>query len=186
MKIDPDKIHIGDIILCNTSNGAVLKVQQSLGYGDSSKWTHVAGSLGGLDLVEGTNPVSQISNIQTEYVDKNIPIKVMRKMDWVTDADRIKTALWWASLNNLPYDWPALLWFPFAAVLGRWLLSIHNFFSSKYKLICSELIADGLYKQGYNLFNSTPASDIVPTDFDNPKLFPEITDIYLPQSILRQ
>ena len=176
--INPNKIWVGDVILVATNTKVTIETQQKLGYGDSSKWTHVAGSIGGYDLVEGQIPKSRVCSLQKDYVEAGFEIKVMRR-NYETDGDRIKVALWWATMNNIPYDIPQLAWFPFAAFFGKSLLSMNNIFNSKKRLICSELIANGFYKLGYNLFNCRSAADILPADFDNNTLFNEITDIWL-------
>lgn len=156
---------------------STINIQQKLGYGESSKWTHVAGSIGGYDLVEGQIPKSRVCSLQKDYVEKGIEIRLLRKRGYVEKYDRVKVALWWATMNNIPYDYLQLLWFPIAVKLGKILLFCNNIFNSKKRLICSELIADGFYKQGYNLFNR-PVSDIIPADYDNPELFDIITDIW--------
>ena len=176
--IDPNKIKVGDVILVATNTKVTIEIQQKLGYGESSKWTHVAGSIGGYDLVEGQRPESRVCSLQKDYVEAGFEIKVMRK-DYESDGDRIKVALWWATMNNIPYDYLQLLWFPLAGFMGNALLEANNFFNSKKRLICSELIANGFYKLGYNLFNCRPAADILPADFDTNTLFNEITDIWL-------
>jgi hypothetical protein len=177
-KIDPNKIRIGDVILVASGTKSTMDIQRKLGFGESSKWTHVAGSLGGYDLVEGQIPKSRVCNLQKDYVDKGIEIRVMRKVFQV-DYERLKVALWWATMNNTPYDYLQLLRFPIAAgCIGKFFVFTHNLFNSKKRLICSELIANGFYKQGYNIFN-TPAENIVPAHYDNTNLFNIITDIWL-------
>lgn len=175
--IDPNKIRVGDVILVATNTKVTIETQQKLGYGESSKWSHVAGSIGGYDLVEGQIPKSRVCSLQKDYVEKGLEIKVMRK-NYESDGDRIKVALWWATMNNIPYDYLQLLWFPVAGCLGKVLLTMRNIFNTKKRLICSELITNGFYKQDYNLFNR-PAADILPADFDNNALFNEITDVWL-------
>jgi hypothetical protein len=176
-QVDPNKVKVGDVILVASGTKSTIDVQRKLGYGDSCKWTHVAGSIGGYDLVEGQIPKSRVCNLQKDYVDKGVEIRVMRKA-FQDDNERIKVALWWATMNNTPYDYLLLAWFPLAAWLGRPLLYMRNIFADKKRLICSELIANGFYKQGYNLFNR-PAADIMPADYDDQKLFSIITDIWL-------
>jgi hypothetical protein len=178
-RIDPNKIKIGDVVLVASGTKLTIKVQEKLGFGTSSKWTHVAGSIGGYDLVEGQVPKSRICNLQKDYIEKGIEIRIMRH-NYLSaqNKDRIKVALWWASMNNLPYDYLQLLWFPLAAKLGKLLLFVNNIFNSKKRKICSELIADGFYKQGYNLFNK-PIENIMPADYDDPKLFDIIADIWI-------
>lgn len=176
--IDPNKIRVGDVILVATKTKVTIETQQKLNYGESSKWTHVAGSIGGYDLVEGQIPKSRVCSLQKDYVEAGCEIKLMRRT-YESESDRIKVALWWATMNNTPYDILQLAWFSLAAFVGKSLLSMKNIFNSKKRLICSELIADGLYKQGYSLFNCRPAADILPADFDNNTLFNEITDIWL-------
>ncbi len=176
-KIDPNKIRIGDIILVAGDTKIIVDTQKKLGYGESSKWTHVAGSIGGYDLVEGHVPKSRICDLQKDYVEKDFEIKVMRK-EYVESYDRIKVALWWATMNNIPYDFLQLLWFPLAGQIGKALLCASNLFNSKKRLICSELIANGFYKQGYNLFNK-PAENVLPADYDGKTFFNEIIDIWL-------
>ena len=184
--IDPNKIRVGDVILVASGTKVTIETQQKLGYGESSKWTHVAGSIGGYDLVEGQIPKSRVCSLQKDYVERGLEIKVMRKT-YESDGDRIKVALWWATMNNIPYDYLQLLWFPLAGWLGKALLYMKNIFANKRRLICSELITNGFYKQGYNLF-SRPSADILPADFDNATLFSAIDDIWLngqpiPQSL---
>ena len=176
--IDPNKIRIGDVILVATKTKVTIETQQKLGYGESSKWTHVAGSIGGYDLVEGQIPKSRVCSLQKDYVEAGFEIKVMRRK-YEGNGERIKVALWWATMNNIPYDYLQLLWFPVAGYVGKILLSMRNIFNSKKRLICSELIANGFYKQGYNLFNCRPAANILPADFDKNALFDIITDIWL-------
>jgi len=176
--IDPSKIRIGDVILVATGTKVTIETQQKLNYGESSKWTHVAGSIGGYDLVEGQIPKSRVCSLQKDYVEARFEIKVMRR-NYESDGDRVKVALWWATMNNIPYDYLQLLWFPIAGFLSKGLLYVKNKFDSKKRLICSELITNGFYKQGYNLFNCRPAADILPADFNNNTLFNEVTDIWL-------
>lgn len=180
-QIDPKKIKIGDVILVASGTKVTVEVQKKLGYGESSKWTHVAGSIGGYNLVEGQIPVSRVCDLQKDYVDKGKEIRIARK-SYVDDNDRIKVALWWATMNNIPYDKLQLLWFPLAAWLGKILLYMRNIFNSKKRLICSELIANGFYKEAYNLF-SKPAGNVLPADYDNRNLFSVIDDIWLDTKI---
>ena len=175
--IDPEKISIGDIILVATRNKATEWVQRRLGFAGRSKWTHVAGSLGGVDLIEGQVPRSRVADLQHDYVAKGFEIKVLRK-HWERDRDRIKVALWWATMNNLRYDFLQLVWFGAASLIGELLLLSRNQFNSAGKKICSELITDGFYKEGYNLF-SRKADNILPADFDDPALFSEVTNIWI-------
>ena len=177
MQIDPNKIRVGDVVIVKTRNAVTIAVQQRLGYGDRSEWTHVAGSIGGHDLVEGQTPMSRVANLQQDYVEKGFEFKVLRRA-WVVDADRVKVALWWATMTNLRYDFPQLIWFGIASIVGEWMLRLRNRFNSKGRKICSELLADGFYKQGYNLFNRA-ASNILPADFDDPALFQTVTDVWL-------
>ena len=174
--VDPNKIHVGDIILVATGSWITERVQKQLGFGASSRWTHVAGSLGGYDLIEGQIPRARVAHLQNDYVSKHVEIKVMRRQ-WENDQDRIKVALWWATMNNLRYDFFELAWFGIACLVGKELLLFRNKFNNRGREICSELIADGFYKQGYNLFDR-PASDVLPANFDEPALFQEITDVW--------
>ncbi|PIP18692.1 MAG: hypothetical protein COT38_05700 [Candidatus Omnitrophica bacterium CG08_land_8_20_14_0_20_41_16] len=45
--LNPNFLKIGYIILVATPKPAIRTLQQKAGYGESAKWTHVAGSLGG-------------------------------------------------------------------------------------------------------------------------------------------
>lgn len=175
--IDPEKIEIGDLVLVASGNKLTEMVQKRLGHGDSSKWTHVAGSLGGHDLIEGQPPRSKVANLQKDYVERGFEIKVLRKIVWEKERDRIKVALWWATMNNLRYDFLQLVWFGAASLLGETLLLFRNRFNSAGKKICSELIADGFYKEGYNLFNRK-AENILPADYDNVELFHPVTEVW--------
>ncbi len=175
--IDPNKIRVGDIVLIANTNSLTVRMQKGLGFGESSKWTHIAGSIGGHDLVEGQQPKSRVCNIQKDYVEKGLEIQVLRPR-YNSDSDRIKVSLWWATMNNIPYDLLQLAWFPLAGIVGKTLLFFKNIFNSQKRLICSELIANGFYKQGYNLFDAKPASNMLPADFDRLK-FDIIDDIWL-------
>ncbi len=174
--IDPDKLKIGYIILVASPKSAVRGVQRGAGYGESSKWTHVAGSIGGYDAVEAAAPRSRVGNIQKDYVDKGIEIKVMRRIGQ-DEHKRYKVALWWATMNNLPYDTLQFFWFPLSIICGKIGLILHRLFSSNKRFICSELIAAGFYKEGDYLFGK-PQQDVLPADFDNSDLFEEVKDIW--------
>ena len=177
-QIDPNKIKIGDVILVASRTEVTIKIQKKFGYKESSKWTHVAGSIGGCDLVEGQVPKSRVCDLQKDYVEKGKEIRVLRKKYWEKEKDRIKVALWWATMTNIPYDRFQLLWFLLAATLSKITLYMINKFNSHKKLICSELIVEGFFKQGYNLFNK-PKGNVLPADYDNPGLFETVTDIWL-------
>lgn len=180
--IDPNKLWIGDIVLVANTNKITVEVQKKLGYGESSKWTHVAGCIGAYDLIEGQQPKSRVCDIQKDYIEKNLEIKVLRKNWNVIDnelqaeKDRIKVALWWATMNNLQYDMLQLVWFAYS-VWDKAKMLAKNIFNSKTKLICSELIADGFMRQGYNLFDK-PGANVLPADFDNLNGFQEVKDIW--------
>jgi hypothetical protein len=175
--LDPNKLKIGYIILVSTRKPAISKLQQKAGYSVSSKWTHAAGSLGGLDVVEANIPRSRVINLQKEYVDRGCKIKVMRRRGQ-PEHKRYKVALWWATMNNLPYDVLQFFWFPLSIFCGKIGVVLHNLFSSRKRFLCSELIATGFYKEGDYLFGK-PAENVLPADFDNPELFEEVKDIWL-------
>lgn len=177
-RLAPDKFKIGYIILIATRKFAIEKLQRKAGYSNSSKWTHVAGSLGGLDAVEACVPRSKVVNLQKEYVDKGYEIKVMRRKGQ-PEQKRYKVALWWATMNNLPYDVLQFFWFPLSIFCGKIGIVFNNLFSSKKRFFCSELIATGFYKEGDYVFGK-PADNVLPADFDNSDLFEEIKDIWLP------
>jgi len=177
-QLDPSKLKIGDVVLVAGGKGAVQSFQERAGCGQSARWTHVAGCLGGVDAVETRMPRSRLVNIQKEYIDKGLTIKVMRRKGQA-EAQRYKTAIWWATMNNLPYDTLQIVCFPLVAFFGRAVYqAIHNLFGSSRRFVCSELIATGFYKEGDYLFNK-PATDVLPADFDNLKLFEEVGDIWL-------
>jgi len=175
--INPDKLKIGYTILVNTRKFAIERLQRKAGYGESSKWTHVAGSIGGLNAIEANIPRSHVINLQEEYVNKGYEIKVMRRKGQ-PEQKRYKVALWWATMNNLPYDTLQFFWFPLSLICGKIGVVLHNLFSSKKRFLCSELIATGFYKEGDYLFGK-PAENVLPADFDNPELFEEVKDIWL-------
>lgn len=68
--LNPNVLKIGYVILVAGRNPAIQALQNKAGYGDSSKWTHVAGSLGGYTAIEANIPRSRPINLQKEYVDK--------------------------------------------------------------------------------------------------------------------
>ena len=175
--LNPDKVKIGFVILISTHKFAIEKLQRKAGFGDSSKWTHVAGSLGGLTAIEANIPRSRLINLQKEYVDKGYEIKVMKRKGQEA-GKRYKVALWWATMNNLPYDVLQFFWFPLSVICGKIGIVLHNLFSSRKRFLCSELIATGFYKENDYLFGK-PVEQILPADFDNPELFEEVRDIWL-------
>ena len=175
--LNPNSLKIGYVILVNTRKFAIQKFQEKAGYKESSKWTHVAGSLGGLDAVEANVPRSRVINLQKEYVDKGCEIKVMRRRGQL-EQRRYKVALWWATMNNLPYDVLQFFWFPLSIICGKIGIALHNLFSSRKRFICSELIATGFYKEGDYVFGKS-VENVLPADFDNSELFEEIKDIWL-------
>jgi hypothetical protein len=91
---------------------------------------------------------------------------------------RYKVALWWATMNNLPYDVLQFFWFPLSIICGKIGVILHNLFSSQKRFLCSELIATGFYKEGDYCFGK-PAENVLPADFDNPQVFEEVRDVWL-------
>jgi hypothetical protein len=177
LSLNPDKLKIGYIILVATRKAAIKTLQSKAGYGESSKWTHVAGSLGGYTAIEANIPRSRLIDLQKEYVDKGYEIKVAKRRNQEV-GKRYKVALWWATMNNLPYDILQFFWFPLSIFCGKIGVVLHNLLSSQKRFLCSELIATGFYKEGDYLFGK-PAENILPADFDNPELFEEVKDIWL-------
>jgi hypothetical protein len=175
--IDPSKMKIGYVVLVAGGKPAVQAVQRKAGYKESSRWTHVAGSLGGYTLIESRIPKSRLSDIQKKYADRDIPVKVLKRRGQ-DNAKRYKVALWWATMNNLPYDTLQFFWFPLSLLCCGLGIMLHNLFSSRTRFLCSELIAAGFYKEGDYLFGK-PASHVLPADFDNPQLFEEVQNIWL-------
>ena len=175
--LNPDKLKIGYVILVATRKLAIKTLQNKAGFGESSKWTHIAGSIGGFDAVEANIPRSRVINLQKEYVDKGYEVKVIRRKGQ-GEHKRYKVALWWATMNNLPYDVLQFFWFPLSIFCGKIGIVLHNIFSSRKRFLCSELIATGFYREGDYLFGK-PVENILPADFDNPELFEEIKEIWL-------
>jgi hypothetical protein len=175
--LSPNSLKIGYIILVSTNKFAIEKLQRKASYGNSSKWTHVAGSLGGYTAIEANVPRSRLINLQKEYIDRGYEIKVMKRKNQ-GEHKRYKVALWWATMNNLPYDILQFFWFPLSVLCGRIGATLHNLFSSRKRFICSELIATGFYKEGDYLFGKS-AENVLPADFDNPDLFEEIKDVWI-------
>jgi len=175
--INPNSLKIGYVVLVNTRKFAIREFQEKAGYGESSKWTHVAGSLGGYDAVEANLPRSRVINLQKEYIDKGCEIKVMRRRGQ-PEQKRHKVALWWATMNNLPYDVLQFFWFPLSIICGKIGIALHNLFSSRKRFICSELIATGFYKEGDYVFGKS-VENVLPADFDNLELFEALNDIWL-------
>jgi len=174
--LNPNSLKIGYIILIATRKPAIAQLQRKAGYGESSKWTHVAGSLGGYTTIEASIPRSRLINLQKEYVEKGCEIKVVRRKDQEA-GKRYKVALWWATMNNLPYDTLQFFWFPLSIICSKIYYILHRLFSSDKRFLCSELIAIGFYKEGDYLFGK-PAENVLPADFDNPNLFEEVRDIW--------
>ncbi len=175
--LNPGSLKIGYVILVSTRKPAIQTFQRKAGYSESSKWTHVAGSLGGYTAIEANIPRSRLINLQKEYVDKGYEIKVMKRKNQEA-GKRYKVALWWATMNNLPYDVLQFFWFPLSVICGKIGIVLHNLFSSRKRFLCSELIATGFYKEGDYLFGK-PAENVLPADFDNSELFEEVRDIWI-------
>ncbi|HNQ51075.1 MAG TPA: hypothetical protein PKL03_06525 [Candidatus Omnitrophota bacterium] len=169
--MNPDTLKIGDVILVAGGNKAIEQMQRKAGYGDSSIWTHVMGCLGGYTCIEAAVPRSHLVDLKKKYLDKGIRIKVLRRKGH--DHERYKVALWWATMNNLPYDTLQFFWMPLSIVFTRVFLALHRLFSSSKRLICSELLVNGFYKEGDYLFNK-PAELVLPAEFDNASLFEKV------------
>jgi hypothetical protein len=176
-RLNPDALKIGHVIMAATGKLAVEALQRRAGYGDSSQWTHVAGILGGYTAIEASLPRSRLINLQKEYVDKGYEIKVMRRKGQAA-GKRYKVALWWATMNNLPYDTLQFFWFPLSLFCAKIGAVLHNLFSSRKRFLCSELLAAGFYKEGDYLFGK-PQENVLPADFADPELFEEVRDIWL-------
>ncbi len=172
--MSPDTLKIGDVILVAGRNPAVERVQAKAGSKASSKWTHVLGCLGGYTAIEASIPRSRIVDLKKQYLDRGYQIKVLRRRSEI-QFKRYKVALWWATMNNLPYDTLQFFWFPLSILCARIGMFLHIIFSSKKRYLCSELIANGFYKEGDHLFNK-PAELVLPADFDNPELFEEVRE----------
>ncbi len=175
--LNPDNLKIGYVILVATHKFAIEKLQRKAGFGENSKWTHVAGSLGGYTAIEANIPRSRVINLQKEYIDRGYEIKILRRRGQ-PEQKRYKVALWWATMNNLPYDVLQFFWFPLSIICGKIGIVLHNLFSSRKRFLCAELITTGFYKEGDYLFGKS-AENILPADFDNPALFEEVKDIWL-------
>jgi len=160
------------VILVAGHNQLIEKTQVQAGYGDSSKWTHVLGCLGGYTCIEAGIPRSRLVNLKQSYLDKGIQIKHLRRRGQ-SERQRYKVALWWATMNNLPYDTLQFFWFPLSLLFTRIGEGLHRLFSSKRRFVCSELIAEGFYKEGDCLFGK-PAHLVLPAEYDNGELFEEI------------
>jgi len=91
-------------------------------------------------------------------------------------------AIWWATMNNLPYDILQFFWFPLSLIYATIGIMLHNLFSSHKRFPCSELIVAGFYKEGDYLFNK-PQENVLPVDFDNPELFEKVRDIRFFRSV---
>lgn len=65
--LNPNSLKIGYVILTSTRKFGIEKLQQKAGYGVSSKWTHVAGSLGGLTAIEANIPLEPYSNLKVPF-----------------------------------------------------------------------------------------------------------------------
>jgi hypothetical protein len=165
------------VILVAGSNVVIEKFQKKAGYKDSAVWTHVCGCLGGYNVIEAQVPFSRVINLQKEYVDKGYRIKVMSRR-FQDESSRYKIALWWAAMNNLPYDSLQFFWFPLSWVFERVGHALHKVLSSKKRFLCSELICAGFYKESDYLFNK-PLEKVLPADFDNEQLFEEVKDVWL-------
>lgn len=174
--LNPDNLKIGYVILVATHKFAIEKLQRKSGFGESSKWTHVAGSLGGYMAIEANVPRSRLIDLQKEYITKGYEIKVMCRKNQ-DEYRRYKIALWWATMNNLPYDTLQFFWFPLSLTCAKIYLLLHRLFSSHKRFLCSELIATGFYKEGDYLFGK-PVEKVLPADFDNAELFEEVKDIW--------
>jgi len=61
--------------------------------------------------------------------------------------------------------------------MGKGLLLLRNEFNNMGKEFCSELLADGFYKQNYYLFGR-PAADVLPANYDDSSLFEEVVSIW--------
>lgn len=194
-KIDPDKLKKGDVVLTGIDDfrdswpiklGNIFR-----GRLDAIKWTHAAMGLGGFDIVESIpDPGVTIRNIQTIYIDKAVDILVLRckvlnqeLMEEVADYCVSKQKA------SSRYDKYALsyfmLHFIFPTTLGRLLDTniLWNIFFEKYinnddSYFCSELLAEGFRKVGFDFMKGRKPWQVMPVDFYNLRLFDKINDIW--------
>jgi len=131
-------------------------------------YTCPLGLIGGYRCIEACIPRSRLVDLKKEYLDKGYEVKVLRRKG--EHNHRFKVALWWATMNNLPYDTLQFFWFSLSIMFTRIGMALHQVFSSKKRFVCSELIASGFYKEGDCLFGK-PAELVLPADFDNKRLF---------------
>jgi len=65
---------------------------------------------------------------------------------------------------------------PIALMFQRLGEALHGLFSSNKRYLCSELIAEGFYKEGDFVFGK-PAELVLPAEFDDAGLFEEVETI---------
>jgi len=165
-------LKIGEVILVQTKKPAIERFQRQAGYGENSVWTHVCGSLGGLICIEGNFPRSRLIDFKKTYLEPGFNFKRLRRKGQ-TEKERYKVALWWATMNNLPYDAWQFFSMPLSYAFRNLGEALRRVFGSQMRFLCSQLIAEGFYQEGDYLFNK-PAHLVVPADFCNPDLFEEV------------
>ncbi len=194
-KINPGKLKKGDIILTGVDkfkDSWPIKLGNIFhGRWNAIKWTHVAMSIGGFDIVESMpDPGVTIRNIQTEYIDKTIDILVLRcKALGQKQIDEVADYCVSKQKASSRYDKGALsyfvLHFLFPTTLGRLIdtnIIWHTFFekhiNDEDSYFCSELIAEGFREVGFNFKKSLKPWQIMPVDFYNLKFFDTIDDVW--------
>jgi len=155
-----DILKIGDVILFK-SGSIVERFQRKAKFSkEASKYTHVAGSLGGYRIIEARDFLHKSGAQDIRYyVKKGVKFIVLRYFD-VKDKQRYKLGINWALYANLKYKMIELV----GMELKRILKTSSNWFGRRNGVFCSELIARGFQDTGIKLFGKS-ADLIYPADF---------------------
>ena len=156
----PEILKIGDVILFQ-SGSIVERFQRKAKFSkEASKYTHVAGSLGGYRIIEARDFLHKSGAQDIRYyVDKGVKFIVLRYFD-VKDKQRYKLGINWALYANLKYKMIELV----GMELKRILKTSSNWFGRRNGVFCSELITRGFQDTDVKLFRKS-ADLIYPADY---------------------
>ncbi len=185
-----NKLQAGDVILFHKKgmNPASLGIKLANffknGFGQRG-WTHAAFYLGNDEVIEAYPQGIEQNKFSQRYLQNNYGLLFLRHKNAPPERLR-KAAEFCITEKGAAYDKSALLYFIFFNFIPQqfhFLLNINHFsdcFNEDKKYFCSELVARSYEESEIPCFEKK-SYKIMPSDFNNPLLFDEITRLELPK-----
>lgn len=173
--IDIDRVKPG-MVVSFESNGSfvnkrIVSYQRSIGFDvPACKQTHVAISMGGAVVIEGTYPRSRVGHLFKDYQGRVLTFLDLNNSAFQA-GERSKVAMWAATWCNLNYGWPSLLGFYLHSVLPLW---GKNVLSNSRTPVCSHLVAFAFRRVGFDVFPGVSSDLVTPAHFYASPLFSRV------------